>query len=111
VYWISIGLCLVTLAYFKYTNFLVASLDSLLHNHHPGFSIILPIGISFITFEIISYICDIYDPKLRPSRDLLEFALFNGSLPRLISGPIIRPAQSMPQLRFAPWLEASALIV
>jgi alginate O-acetyltransferase complex protein AlgI len=110
-FWMSIGLCLVILAYFKYANFFLESFAELLAVTPPRFSIILPIGISFITFEIISYICDVRDGKIEPSRNLLDFALFNGFFPRIISGPIVRPAQFLPQLGDAPRLTRIGLLV
>jgi alginate O-acetyltransferase complex protein AlgI len=111
IFWCAIAACLLVLGYFKYTNFFAQTISGLIGAPPPRFSIILPIGISFITFEIISYVCDVYDRKLRPCHDLMEFALFNGFFPRLISGPIIRPAQFLPQMNYAPVLRRSGLLV
>jgi alginate O-acetyltransferase complex protein AlgI len=109
--WAGIGLCLVILGYFKYANFLLAGFSHLFGIEPARFSIILPIGISFITFEIISYLFDVYDRRIEPARNLLDFALFNGFFPRIISGPIVRPAQFLPQLARAPRLTRIGLVV
>ena len=111
VFPVSIALVLGMLAYFKYTNFMLATFGELFGFGAPSFSIILPVGISFITFEVISYIVDVHTRKLEPCYDLLDFALFNGFFPRLISGPIIRPADFLPQLRQAPRLDVFRLFV
>ncbi len=91
------------LAYFKYANFFVDSLAQLLsaaglHPSLPTLSIILPIGISFYTFEAISYTVDVYRGRIRAERNLINFILFITFFPRLIAGPIIRGRQFLPQV-------------
>ncbi len=91
---ICIGLNLSLLIYFKYTNFLVdvfnktfgARFDLTLNN--PG--IILPIGISFFTFQAMSYVIDIYRQEVKPQRNLLNCGLYIALFPQLIAGPIVR---------------------
>src|SRR5262249_16359145 len=109
--WCSVALTLLTLGFFKYAVFFSKKIGALIGVAPPALSIVLPIGISFITFEIISYVCDVHDGKLKATRNLLDFALFNGFFPRVISGPIIRPAQFLPQIRSAPVLRRSGLLL
>src|SRR5262249_38990677 len=109
VLWCSVALSLLPLGFFKYAIFLSKEIAALIGAAPQALSIVLPVGISFITFEIISYVCDVHDGKLKPTRNLLDFALFNGFFPRIISGPIIRPAQFLPQIRIAPVLRRSGL--
>src|SRR4029450_5972692 len=101
---LSISTSLALLAFFKYTNFLVGfACDALnifgLHAGHPAFSIVLPLGISFYTFETISYIVDVYRGRTRAVRSLLDYALYILFFPHLVAGPIVRPRDFLPQLR------------
>ena len=92
------------LGFFKYTDFAVEQfifLGSFL-GETEGFStldIILPIGISFYTFQTISYTVEIYRGKLTPSKSFWEFALFVSFFPQLVAGPILRASHFLPQLR------------
>jgi alginate O-acetyltransferase complex protein AlgI len=65
----------------------------------PFFSVLLPAGISFYTFEIVSYSLDVADGKIKPDRDLLRFASFASFFPHLIAGPIMRYADMQRQLQ------------
>ena len=79
------------LVVFKYTNFLIGNLNSLLSIFHvaiPKASIIMPLGISFFTFQITSYLIDVYQNKTRPARSLLDLGVYLCMFPQLISGPI-----------------------
>ena len=101
---LSIGTSLGLLAFFKYTNFLLDSAASIINlfgfsYSHPAFRIVLPLGISFYTFETISYVVDVYYRRLRAERNFLDYALFIMFFPHLISGPIIRPRQFLVQVR------------
>jgi alginate O-acetyltransferase complex protein AlgI len=104
------------LAFFKYTNFLLGSAHSLLGWFHvrydPTFlSIILPLGISFYTFETISYIVDVYRRRIRAERNLLDYALYIMFFPHLIAGPIVRPGDFLPQVarpKHFSWLRLQA---
>ncbi|MGV3722826.1 MAG: MBOAT family O-acyltransferase [Actinomycetota bacterium] len=90
------------LATFKYLNFFIDSANvalSAFGTRLGALEIILPIGISFFVFEAISYCVDIYRDELRPCTQWTEFALFIFFFPRMISGPIIRPADFLPQLQ------------
>jgi len=91
------------LGFFKYFNFFVDSAADFLNllgfePHRPTLNVILPVGISFYTFQTLSYTIDIYRGDLRPTRDLPDFALFVAFFPQLVAGPIVRAAHFMPQL-------------
>ncbi len=96
---LGIGLLL----YFKYLNFFAESLSVLLNM--MGFqiswntlNIILPIGVSFFTFKLISYIIEIHREHIQPSKDVTEFATYIAFFPTILSGPIDRPDKFLPQL-------------
>jgi D-alanyl-lipoteichoic acid acyltransferase DltB (MBOAT superfamily) len=92
------------LGFFKYANFGIDQFNNLAHlfgstNNIPFIDIILPIGISFYTFQTISYTVDIYRKKLIPCNSFKEFALFVSFFPQLVAGPILRASEFLPQLR------------
>jgi len=71
--------------------------------------IVLPVGISFYTFQTLSYTIDIYRGKLAPARSFLDFALFVAFFPQLVAGPIVRAAEFLPQLDLAPRIDRERL--
>lgn len=86
---------------FKYYNFFVDSASEILSIWGLGISnlnIILPVGISFYTFQTMSYTIDIYRRKLRPIDNFFDFALFVAFFPQLVAGPIVRASKFLPQL-------------
>lgn len=91
---VAIALDLVVLGFFKYTAFLGDSLNSLLRlagrDDLPVLRIVLPVGISFYTFKVISHVVDVYRGRLAPARSLLDFACYVSFFPQLLSGPIQR---------------------
>ncbi|MFZ5805752.1 MAG: MBOAT family O-acyltransferase [Verrucomicrobiota bacterium] len=90
------------LGFFKYCNFFIDTANALFTNlgfHVGTLSILLPIGISFYTLQSIGYLIDVYRGKLSAERDFLDFALFTGLFPQLISGPIVRATELLPQLK------------
>jgi len=100
---LSILLNLGILSIFKYTGFFVESANyilSLFHLDPLGFrlNVILPIGISFYTFQTMSYTIDIYRRKILPTSNLFDFALFVAFFPQLIAGPIERAGGLLPQI-------------
>src|SRR5262245_9988406 len=94
------------LVYFKYANFFLHSLEQALHAAGstaslPVLKVILPVGISFYTFEAINYTVDVYRRKVPAERSLLRFVLFITFFPHLVAGPIVRARDFLPQLRRA----------
>jgi alginate O-acetyltransferase complex protein AlgI len=92
------------LGFFKYADFAILQFNLLgnyfdLSDSIPFLNLALPIGISFYTFQTISYTVDIYRGKLEPSKSLREFALFVSFFPQLVAGPIVRASEFLPQLR------------
>jgi alginate O-acetyltransferase complex protein AlgI len=102
-----IGACvlnLLMLCYFKYMNFFLENIQAIGELYNPGYEIgllkiILPLGISFYVFELISYHVDVYKGKFEHEKDPAVFAIFVLFFPHLIAGPICRAAQFMPQIK------------
>lgn len=88
---------LLTLAYFKYTNFFITNINELTGSSFSTLSIILPIGLSFFTFEQIAYIVDVYQCKVK-KYSFLDYCYFVTFFPRLIAGPIIRHSEVLSQI-------------
>lgn len=78
------------LCYFKYFNFIIDNINSLLKADIQNVNVVLPIGISFYTFQSISYIVDLYRGHYRAQRSLINLALYICLFPQLIAGPIVR---------------------
>jgi D-alanyl-lipoteichoic acid acyltransferase DltB (MBOAT superfamily) len=100
---LSIGINLGFLGFFKYYNFFADSFAQLLQNfgfepHFSVLSIILPVGISFYTFHGLSYVLDIYNKKITPTTNVVEYSLFVSFFPLLIAGPIERATHLLPQV-------------
>lgn len=87
------------LAYFKYTNFFGECWASLSGSHFQPMDIFLPVGISFFTFQSLSYTIDVYRGQLAPLRNLLDYAFFVSFFPQLVAGPIVRARDFIPQIR------------
>ncbi len=99
----SVSINLGLLAFFKYANaFLDQSFQCLawfdLAHHRRTLEIVMPLGMSFYTFETISYIVDVYQGKIRAARSPWDYALFIMFFPHLIAGPIVRPRDYLPQI-------------
>ncbi|KPK36121.1 MAG: hypothetical protein AMK70_03500 [Nitrospira bacterium SG8_35_1] len=100
---ISILTNLGILGFFKYYNFFSESLASLLgtmgwHMNFTTLNVILPVGISFYTFQTMSYSIDIYRGKIKPEYNVFDFALYVAYFPQLVAGPIERAKRLLPQL-------------
>jgi len=100
---ISIVANLSMLGFFKYFNFFAENLQALCcffgFQVQPHFlNIILPVGISFYTFQTMSYTIDIYKGQLKPTRKFFDFALFVSFFPQLVAGPIERASHLLPQI-------------
>jgi alginate O-acetyltransferase complex protein AlgI len=105
--WLCITLAsnLGILAVFKYGNFVLANLARFvpalsehLAAHGPPLPVAIPIGISFYTFQSLSYTLDVYLRRSAPSRSLLDFALYVAFFPQLVAGPIVRSTEFLPQI-------------
>lgn len=123
--WLSLGVNLGLLAFFKYSYFVVDTLNSTLgtsfeaYNFLTGISnliagtsydvseIILPVGISFYTFQAMSYTLDIYRGDLQPVKNIWDFGFFISFFPHLVAGPIVRAADFIPQV-YKPYQVTSA---
>ncbi|MFC2090821.1 MBOAT family O-acyltransferase [Bacteroidota bacterium] len=113
---LSVFINLFILSYFKYTYLFVDTVNAIFNtnievvNHFALFSnaltgshfdvstILLPVGISFYTFQIISYTLDLYRDKVEPVKNLLDFGFYVSFFPQLVAGPIVRASEFIPQL-------------
>ena len=91
------------LVFLKYVNFTILNLTSLFSVFHQAFplgklSIVMPLGISFYTFQTMSYVIDVYQKKYEPETNIFRLALFTAYLPQLLQGPIGRYDRLAPQL-------------
>ena len=95
------GLCvdLFGLVYFKYAAFLLENLGKLTGTAFSLVELALPLGISFFTFQITSYLIDVYTGKTRPARSILDLGVYLCMFPQLISGPICMYSEIQPQLK------------
>jgi D-alanyl-lipoteichoic acid acyltransferase DltB (MBOAT superfamily) len=100
---ISLAANLGVLGYFKYAQFFMESLQSIVSSlgyQLSSFSleVVLPVGISFYTFQTISYTIDVYREKTTPTKSLLNFAAYVSFFPQLVAGPIERASRFLPQI-------------
>lgn len=98
--WLSIAINVGILGIFKYYNFFISSFAELfgLQNSIHSLKIVLPLGISFFTFQAISYVVDVYKRKIEPT-NLVDCLLYIGFFPKLLAGPIERPTNLIPQIQ------------
>ena len=102
--WLSVSVNLGFLGFFKYFNFFTENFALLLEsmgfqpNIH-SLNVILPVGISFYTFQTLSYTIDVYRKNLEPTKDILEFLAYVSFFPQLVAGPIERATNLLPQFR------------
>jgi len=90
---------LLLLSYYKYFNFIIESINSIFESGITPQNIFLPLGISFYTFELISYLADVYTKKAEPEKNLLDFCFYVSFFPHLVAGPIVRPNELFPQIK------------
>ncbi|QDV32853.1 MBOAT family O-acyltransferase [Tautonia plasticadhaerens] len=100
---LSLAVNLGVLGFFKYCDFFTGSLQVLLDRvgveaSLPVLDVLLPIGISFYTFQSMAYVIDVYRRHVAPTRDLLQFAVFVSFFPHLVAGPIMQPRTLLPQV-------------
>ncbi|MEI9944236.1 MAG: MBOAT family O-acyltransferase [Chitinophagaceae bacterium] len=94
----SIVFNLGMLVYFKYTNFFISLSNDLLHTGFNPLNILLPVGISFYTFENLSYTMDVYRGQFEPAKKFSDYLLFLSFFPKLVMGPIVRAHDFVPQI-------------
>ena len=96
---LSLMLDLGLLGYFKYTNFFAGMVSRMLDFNFQPWDIFLPVGISFFTFQSLSYTIDVYRGNLKPLPRLLDYAFYVSFFPQLVAGPIVRASDFAPQIR------------
>ena len=114
---LSILFNLLTLGYFKYAYFFTESFNEMFHTNYEVFNvfarmantfmgtgsfadnIVLPVGVSFFTFQSISYVVDIYRKEVGPVKNVFDYAFFVSFFPQLVAGPIVRAKDFIPQIR------------
>lgn len=112
---VTVILCIGTLVFFKYFNFLIQSaIDFLnlfsLNINSWALDIILPVGISFYTFQTLSYVIDVYRGKFKAEKHFGYYALFVSYFPQLVAGPIEKPGDLLPQLKAGHKLNADDML-
>lgn len=96
--WCSIIISLSILGYFKYANFFLWNWNAMVEGNFQPLDIILPVGISFYTFQSISYVVDVYKRRIEPTRNWFDYLFFLSFFPALVAGPIVRADYFLPQL-------------
>lgn len=96
---LSLAVDLGFLGYFKYANFVGANFALIVGQNFQPWDIFLPVGISFFTFQSLSYTIDVYRGELRPLGSLLDYAFYVSFFPQLVAGPIVRARDFAPQIR------------
>ena len=103
-FWLALSLLgnLGSLSFFKYGQFALENFQALMASvgvayQPPAWDIVLPVGISFYTFQTLSYTLDVYLRRDKPLSSFLDFALFVTFFPQLVAGPIVRPGELVPQ--------------
>jgi len=99
---ISLFVNIGMLIYFKYTNFFLSIINDVINKPFDPLNIFLPVGISFFTFQSLSYTIDIYRRNIEPVKNISEFAFFVTFFPQMVAGPIVRASVFLPQVRTAP---------
>ena len=97
--WMSIGMSLSILGFFKYANFFLWNWNQMVEGNFQPLDIILPVGISFYTFQSISYIVDVYKGRVSPTETWIEYLFFLSYFPALVAGPIVRADYFLPQIQ------------
>ena len=104
--WLSIGANMSCLAYFKYMNFFIEQVGvaatAMGHPFNAHLDIVLPVGISFYTFQSMSYTIDVYRGELRATRNPLQFFAYLALFPQLVAGPIVRASTLLWQMAKPP---------
>lgn len=106
--WLSLSYSLSFLLYFKYVNFFIHNINSIFHTQFTDHNLFLPIGISFYTFQSISYLMDVYRNEIQATRNVSDYAFYMTFFPHLVAGPIVRAKDFLPQI-FTPQIINAAL--
>lgn len=77
------------LVFFKYSNFIINNINNVFNTNFNNLNIDLPLGISFYTFQIMSYVIDVYKKKIKPQKSLINIATYITLFPQLVAGPIV----------------------
>ena len=96
--WSAVIVNLLLLGFFKYWSFVIENINTLLHINIPVRQLSMPLGISFFTFSILSYLFDVYRDKAPAAKNVLDFSLFVSFFPKLVSGPIVQYADFAAQI-------------
>ena len=96
---LSVSLCLAMLGYFKYADFFISNFNTVTGLSLPLLRVALPLGISFYTFQILSYSIDVYRNEVSAQKNLLDLATYISLFPQLIAGPIVRYSHIEHQLQ------------
>jgi len=106
--WLSLSYSLSFLLYFKYANFFIQNINSIFHTQFTDHNLFLPIGISFYTFQSISYLMDVYRNEIKATKNVSDYAFYMTFFPHLVAGPIVRAKDFLPQI-FTPQIINAAL--
>ncbi|WP_330586608.1 MBOAT family O-acyltransferase [Aminipila terrae] len=87
---VNVAINLGILGFFKYVDFMIGNINVTFGAHIPAMNLPLPIGISFYTFQVMSYVIDLYKGKVKVQKDLIAFGTYVALFPQLIAGPIVR---------------------
>ena len=106
---VGVALNLTVLGFFKYYGFFIDQLGAILRLIHwerdlPLMQVVLPVGVSFFTFQAMSYLIDVHRGKVQPARSLLDVMLLMSFFPHLVAGPIVRASDLLPQFNQTPRL-------
>ena len=96
---LSLFINLGLLVYFKYTNFFGELIAKMVDSNFSPYDIFLPVGISFFTFQSLSYTIDVYRGRIEPLNRLLDYAFYVSFFPQLVAGPIVRARDFIPQIK------------
>ena len=87
---LTISYNIIQLLYFKYTDFFISNINTIFNTNIALLRVIMPIGISFFTFQTLSYVVDVYRKDVKASKSFIDFATYVSLFPQLVAGPIVR---------------------
>ena len=96
---LAISFNLILLGYFKYTNFLIDNINKIFNSNISLLNIVMPLGISFFTFQTLSYVIDVYNNKVKADYNFINFTCYVALFPQLVAGPIVRYSDISSELR------------